>query len=295
MLDQLMQKFDVTEIMPKLVAYVPNLAAAVILACIFWVILKVTKRIGSSAMRKAKVPEEASDIVIRFFGYFVIIIAMLTIASQLGIKITSMIAGLGVAGLAISFAAQDTVANVISGITLLIDRPFKKGDWICFGDLHASVTAVKLRTTVLTSFDNETIVVPNKSLAQERIRNFTLTPRIRVKVPIGIAYKENIQTTREVILATIKDDKRILATPAPTVIVAGLGNSSIDLQLRFWTQDPLMQYSLLWEYTEACKRALDDAGIEIPFPHSQIFIERSSGLMELTKSLSKSGISCSEA
>jgi len=287
MFDQLVQKLDVSAMMTKLVAYIPNLMAAVILACIFWVILKLTKRILSTTMRKAKVPEEAGDIVVRFSGYVVVIIAMLTIASQLGIKITSLLAGLGVAGLAISFAAQDTVANVISGITLLIDRPFKKGDWICFGDLHASVTAVRLRTTVLTSFDNETIVVPNKALAQERIRNFTLTPRIRVKVPIGIAYKENIQAAREVILATIKDDNRILATPAPTVIVIGLGDSSINLQLRFWTQDPLMQYSLQWEYTEHCKHALDDAGIEIPFPHSQIFIERSSGLMELTKALSK--------
>ncbi len=287
MFDQLVQKLDVSMMLTKLVAYVPNLIAAVILACIFWVILKLTKRILSTAMRTAKMPEEASDIVVRFSGYVVIITAMLTIASQLGIKITSLLAGLGVVGLAISFAAQDTIANVISGITLLIDRPFKKGDWICVGDLHASVTEVKLRTTVLTSFDNETIVVPNKALAQERIRNFTLTPRIRVKVPIGIAYKENIQAAREVILVTIKDDKRILATPVPTVIVAGLGDSSINLQLRFWTQDPLMQYSLQWEYTERCKRALDDAGIEIPFPHSQIFIERSSGLMELTKALSK--------
>ena len=287
MFDQLVQKLDVSAMLTKLVAYVPNLIAAVILACIFWVILKLTKRILSTAMRTAKMPEEASDIVVRFSGYVVIITAMLTIASQLGIKITSLLAGLGVIGLAISFAAQDTVANVISGITLLIDRPFKKGDWICVGDLHASVTEVKLRTTVLTSFDNETIVMPNKALAQERIRNFTLTPRIRVKVPIGIAYKENIQAAREVILVTIKDDKRILATPVPKVIVAGLGDSSINLQLRFWTQDPLMQYSLQWEYTERCKRALDDAGIEIPFPHSQIFIERSSGLMELTKSLSK--------
>ena len=287
MFDQLVQKLDVNAMLTKLVAYVPNLIAAIFLACIFWVILKLTKRILSTAMLTAKVPEEASDIVVRFSGYVIIITAMLTIASQLGIKITSLLAGLGVVGLAISFAAQDTVANVISGITLLIDRPFKKGDWICVGDLHASVTEVKLRTTVLTSFDNETIVVPNKALAQERIRNFTLTPRIRVKVPIGIAYKENIQAAREVILVTIKDDKRILATPEPTVIVAGLGDSSINLQLRFWTQDPLMQYSLQWEYTERCKRALDDAGIEIPFPHSQIFIERSSGLMELTKSLSK--------
>ena len=287
MFDQLMQKLDVSVLTTKLVSYLPNLIAVVFLTCVFWVILKLTKRVLSTAMRKAKVPEDASDIVIRFSGYVVIIIGMLTIAGQLGIKITSLIAGLGVAGLAISFAAQDTVANVISGITLLIDRPFKKGDWISIGDLNASVTAIKLRTTVLTSFDNETIVVPNKSLAQERIRNFTLTPRIRVKVAIGIAYKENIQTAREVILSTIKNDTRILDTPAPSVVVTGLGDSSINLQLRFWTQDPLMQYSLQWEYTERCKYALDEAGIEIPFPHSQIFIEPSDGLKELTKALTK--------
>ena len=287
MFAQLLQKLDVSAMMTKFVSYMPNLIVAIILAFIFWALMKITKRVLSTTMNKAKVPEEASDIVVRFSGYVVVIIALLTIASQLGIKITSLIAGLGVAGLAISFAAQDTVANVISGVTLLIDRPFKKGDWISFGDIHASVTAVKLRTTVLTSFDNETIVVPNKTLSQERIRNYTLTPRIRAKVPIGIAYKENIQTAREVILATIKEDNRILDTPAPAVIVTGLGDSSVNLQLRFWTQDPLMQFSLQWEYTERCKRALDDAGIEIPFPHRQIFIERNDGLMELTKAISR--------
>ena len=283
MIDKLLLKLDISAMVTKFIAYVPNLIAALILACVFWIILKLTKRVLSTAMSKAKVPEEAGDIVIRFSGYVVVIVALLTIASQLGIRITSLIAGLGVAGLAISFAARDTVANVISGITILIDRPFKKGDWICVGDLHASVTAIKLRTTVLTSFDNETIVVPNETLAKERIRNFTLTPRIRVKIPIGIAYKENIQAAREVILATTKGDNRILDTPAPAVIVTGLGDSSVNLQLRFWIQDPLMQYSLQWDYTERCKVALDNAGIEIPFPHLQLFIERTEGLKELAK------------
>lgn len=287
MFDKLLLKLDVSAMMTKLIAYVPNLIAALILALIFWVILKLTKRVLSTAMSRAKVPEEASDIVVRFSGYVVVIVALLTIASQLGIRITSLIAGLGVAGLAISFAAKDTVANVISGITLLIDRPFKKGDWICVGDLHASVTAIKLRTTVLTSFDNETIVIPNETLARERIRNFTLTPRIRAKVSIGIAYKENIQAAREVMLGTIINDDRILDSPAPAVIVTGLGDSSVNLQLRFWVQDPLIQFSLQWEYTERCKVALDKAGIEIPFPHRQLFIERNDGLMELTKALSE--------
>jgi len=276
MFNQLLQKLDVGAVAAKIIAYLPNLIAAIILACVFWVLMKITKRVLSTTMNKAKVPEEAQDIVLRFTGYTVIIVALLTILGQLGIKITTLVAGLGVAGLALSFAAQDTVANVISGITLLIDRPFKKGDWIALGNQHASVTSIRLRTTVLTTFDNETIVVPNKSIAQERIQNFTLTPRIRVKVPIGIAYKENTQTAREVLLSTIQGDKRILDTPAPSVIVTGLGDSSVNLEMRFWTEDPLMKYSLLWEYTERCKKALDEAGIEIPFPHRQIFVSKRS-------------------
>ena len=276
MLNQLLQKLDVGAVAAKIIAYLPNLIAAIILVCVFWALMKIIKRVLSTAMNKAKVPEEAQDIVLRFAGYTVIIIALMTILGQLGIKITTLVAGLGVAGLALSFAAQDTVANVISGITLLIDRPFKKGDWIALGDQHASVTSIRLRTTVLTTFDNETIVVPNKSIAQERIQNFTLTPRIRVKVPIGIAYKENTQKAREVLLSTIQGDKRILDTPAPSVIVTGLGDSSVNLEMRFWTEDPLMKYSLLWEYTERCKKALDEAGIEIPFPHRQIFVSKRS-------------------
>ena len=287
MFDDLIQKLDVSAMMTKFIAYLPNLLAAAILACVFWILLRITKRLLGAALAKANVPEEAGDIVLRFTGYVVIIIAVLTIAGQLGIKLTSLIAGLGVAGLALSFAAQDTVANIISGITLLIDRPFKKNDWIRMGDIHASVTNIKLRTTVLTTFDNETIVVPNKMLVQERIVNHTLTPRIRAKVPIGIAYKESIQAAREVMLGTIKGDERILDTPEPAVIVTGLGDSSINLELRFWTQDPLMKFSLQWEYTERCKRALDEAGIQIPFPHRQIFLERSDGLMELVQAREK--------
>ena len=283
MLDRLIEKLDAGAMLTAIVSYLPNLFAAVLLAILFWVVLLILKRLLGTALRKANVPEDASDIVLRFTGYAVGIIAMLTIAGQLGIKITSLIAGLGVAGLALSFAAQDTVANVISGITLLIDRPFKKGDWIRVGDIHAAVTQIKLRTTVLTTFDNETLVMPNKMLAQERIVNHTLTPRIRVKVPVGIAYKESIESARRAMLSTLAGDDRILDSPAPSVVVTGLGDSSVNLELRFWAHDPLIKFALMFEYTEKCKNALDEAGIEIPFPHLQLFLEKSDGLMELVK------------
>lgn len=284
MFDQLMQGLDVQKIKTDVLAYLPNVVAALVLLIVFWVVTKLIKNGLSRALGRAHVPEDAREVIVRFAGYAVMIVALLTVASQLGIKVTSIIAGLGVVGLAVSFAAQDTVANVISGVTLLIDRPFKKGDWVCIGDTHATVSQVRLRTTVLTTFDNETLVMPNKALAQERIVNFTLVPRIRIRVAIGIAYKEDIATARQTMLGTLEGDDRILAEPAPMVIVTGLGDSSVNLEMRFWTEESLLKFPLQWEYIEKCKKALDAANIEIPFPHQQLFLERSEGLSDLIRS-----------
>jgi small conductance mechanosensitive channel len=144
--------------------------------------------------------------------------------------------------------------------------------------MHATVTQIRLRTTVLTTFDNETVVVPNKQISQERIINYTMTPKIRVKIPIGIAYKEDIDQARPALLGTLKGDTRILPVPTPMVIVSDLGDSSVNLQLRFWIENAMDQYAFVWEYTEKCKQALDRAGIEIPFPHLQLFVERTKGI-----------------
>ena len=283
MLQKLFDNLDIKALNTKLAAFFPNLLGALILIIVFWMITSIVRKVLSSFLQRSKVPKEVQGLLLRVTHYAIVTVAVLTIADQIGINITSLLAGVGVAGLALSFAARDTIENIISGVTLIIDQPFKEGDWVAIGDLHASLTEIRLRTTVLTTFDNETIVIPNKSIAQDRIVNYTLTPRTRVKILFGIAYKENIDEARKIILSTIDGDQRILNDPAPQVVVTDLGDSSVNMQLRFWIQDPLYKFSLLFEYTEKCKKALDAAGIEIPFPHLQLFLERSEGLADLAK------------
>lgn len=280
-MDELWKNIDPVVIGTRIASYVPNLVGAMVLALVFVIIAVLVRKALSAALQKGKVPDGAGQLVLRFAKYFIVAIALLSIADQLGINVTALIAGLGVAGLALSFAAQDTVQNIISGVALIIDRPFRVGDWISIGDQHASVADIRLRTTVLTSFDNETIVVPNKMLVQERIINYTLTPRIRIRVPVGIAYKEDIDAARKVMLATVEGDDRILADPAPIVLLTSLGASSVNLEMRFWCEDSIQKFTLMWEYTEKCKKALDAAGIQIPYPHLQLFLERTEGLKEL--------------
>ncbi len=266
----------------KFVAFLPDLATAVLLVGVFWLLMVIVRRLVTGALRRARVPDTVQSLMSRFVKYAIILVAALTIAAQLHINVTSMVAGLGIAGLAVSFAAQDTIANIISGITLVIDRPFTEGDWVQIGDTHANVKQLRLRTTVLSTFDGEIIVLPNQSIAKEKVVNYTLTPRARVRVPIGIAYKEDIQDARRIMLSTVEGDERSESEPEPAVIVTDLGDSSVNLELRFWVTEATQKFPLMWEYTEKCKRALDEADIEIPFPHQQLFLERSEGLSELS-------------
>jgi len=281
MFEELIKLADVEALTTRFLAYLPNVFIALVLLFIFWVASKVVQKILSVALTRMNIVRQAQMLILRATRVAIYIFAVLTVADQLMINITSLLAGVGVIGLALSFAAQDTVGNIISGVVIIIDVPFKEGDWISLGQMHATVTEIRLRTTVLTTFDNEIVVVPNKQISQERIVNYTITPKSRVKVPIGIAYKEDMQRTRNILLETVKGDERILLDPPPYVIVTDLGASSVNMQLRFWTEDPLLNYTLMWEYTERCKQAMDLAGIQIPFPHMQLFIEKTEGLQLL--------------
>lgn len=281
MLDALIKLIDYQSLMNQVVAYLPNIFSAAVSLIIFWIVNRAIQKTLSATLTRMKVARQLQGLILRAARLVLYIFAILTVADQLKFNITSLLAGVGVMGLALSFAAKDTIGNIISGITIIIDGLFKEGDWISMGEMHATVTDIRMRTTVLTTFDNETVVVPNQQLAQERIVNYTMTPKSRVKVSIGIAYKEDITRARNIMLETVKRDDRILTDPKPVVIVNGLGASSVNMQLRFWTEDPLLNFILMWEYTETCKIALDQAGIEIPFPHMQLFLEKTKGLQLL--------------
>jgi len=281
MFDALIKLADVQALTTRFFAYLPNIFIALVLLFIFWAANKAVQRILSTALTRMKIARQVQMLILRVTRVAIYIFAVLTVADQLKINITSLLAGVGFIGLALSFAAKDTVGNIISGVVIIIDVPFREGDWISLGEMHATVTEIRLRTTVLTTFDNEIVVVPNTQISQERIVNYTITPKSRIKVPIGIAYKEDMQQARNILLETVKGDERILLDPSPNVIVSDLGASSINMQLRFWTEDPLLKFSLMWEYTERCKQAMDRAGIQIPFPHMQLFLEKTEGLQQL--------------
>ncbi len=197
----------------------------------------------------------------------------LMVLAQLGVNVTAIVAGLGITGLVLGFAAKDTLENFISGVTILLDRPFVVNDVIRIEEVYGSVHEISLRSTRVLTLGQRTLVVPNTLMINQKLINFSRAGLLRVDVDFGIAYKEDIEETRRRVLATVDGDDRVADDPAPDVVVTSLGESSVDLRFRFFVTDASLEYPLRFEYLEKIRKALGEPDIEIPFPHLQLQLD----------------------
>lgn len=202
--------------------------------------------------------------------------------SQLGLNVSAVIAGLGIAGLAVGFAAQDSLSNFIAGLTILVDQPFRVGDWIKIGEMEGRVRAMTLRSTRILTRTREIVVIPNERMVKEAVTNQSGSLPLRVDIPFGVAYKEDLDETRRVVLEVVEGDSRVVPDPPADVVVTTLNSSSVDLLLRIHVRDAALSAPLRFEYTEKVRKALGKAGIEIPFPHLQLFVDGAKGLEGLS-------------
>ena len=206
-----------------------------------------------------------------------------SILSQFGVNVLSLVTGLGVVGIAVGFAAQDTLGNFIAGTTLLVERPFRIGDWVQVNEQVGKVREITLRNTRLVTRDNVYTSIPNSAVASSEILNFSAGGPLRLKVELGIAYGESVEAARAVLVPVMQQNEKIMQRPIPIVRVDELADSSVNLQLIFWiapseiATEPGLRAAIL----EASKVALDEAGIEIPFPHLQLFIDGAKALEPL--------------
>lgn len=217
------------------------------------------------------------DLLDRLAGVIVYVTAGILALDALGVNVMPFIAGAGVMGIAVGFAAKDTMSNFIAGILLLIDRPFEIGDRIelwhappgsaSWGD----VVDIGLRATKIKNTDNIIIVIPNNTIMTRDIINYTANDSIiRVRVNIGVAYDTDIDRAKAIITSVAASVDWILSSPAPKVVVRNFGESAIDLQLRIWIADARRRMDTISYITDHVKTAFGDAGIEIPYPKREI-------------------------
>ncbi|MCB9541147.1 MAG: mechanosensitive ion channel [Myxococcales bacterium] len=176
-------------------------------------------------------------------------------------------------GVGLGFGLQEIVANFVSGIILLLERPIRIGDWITIGSIEGAVQTINIRATSILTLDRQEIIVPNKDLITTNVINWTRGDRVvRLKVPIGVAYGSDVDRVRKILLDVAKNDSRVLPAPPPTALLLAHGDSSLDFELRVHYENPAQRFPLLGALNAAINRALAEAGVEIPFPQRDIHI-----------------------
>jgi small conductance mechanosensitive channel len=263
------------------IAFIPRLLVAIFLMFLFWIIYRTVRKVMTGGMKAAGVDESIRDMLGHLLKWAILGFGLIIAGNQIGIQIAALLTGVSIIGLAIGFAAQESISNFIAGIMIFWDKPFKVGDWIEIEDHLAQVKRVTFRSTRLEDLDGDIVIYPNTLMLSQRVINKSTNLVTRCNVPVGIAYKENIDKARQVMLELVRHDPRIEKRPEPEVAVHNLGASSVDLVLHFWIREERYEDAMQYEYMEKVKVALDQAGIEIPFPHLQLFLEKTPAVEQL--------------
>ena len=226
-----------------------------------------------------KVDDIIFELLSRFAGFIIIATAVIIALDSLGVNVMPFIAGAGVAGVAIGFAAKDTLSNLIAGILLIIDRPFEVGDRIevwsapSGSSTWGDVIDIGMRATKIKTTDNIVIIIPNNEIMLRDIINYTtISEKIRVRINIGIAYDANMQKAKNIILNVADSTEWVSKDPPPKVVVRKFGESAVDLQLRVWIHDARRRMSTISHITDRVKSSFDEQGIEIPYPKRDVYV-----------------------
>ena len=234
-------------------------------------LVKLILRLITVALEKSKVEDTVRIFVTNLLNTLLMILVFIAAINQLGIETTSIIAVLGAAGLAIGLALQGSLSNFAAGILIVIYRSYKVGDYIEAGNHAGTVKDIQIFSTVLKTPDNKIVVVPNGSIMNGSIVNYSDQDTRRVDLIISCSYEDDIDKVRSVLEDILKKEKRILKDPKPQIAVAELADSSVNFIFRPWVKrtDYLpVYYSLL----EEVKKRFDKEGISIPYPQSDVHI-----------------------
>jgi len=256
--------------LPVVLEYSGKLTLALITLLIgWWLISKVTGSIGR-LLNMRQVDRALSSFIGSLVSIVLKVLLLISVASMIGVETTSFIAMIGAAGLAIGLALQGSLANFAGGVLIMLFRPFRAGDWIEAQGVSGSVDSIQIFHTTLKTADNKVVIVPNGSLSNGHITNYSRESTRRVDINLGIDYSSDIKQAREVLLDIAKDP-RVRQDPAPVVFVTGLGDSAINLSLRIWVATPDF-WPVTFAFTEQAKERLGEAGIGIPFPQRVVHL-----------------------
>ncbi len=265
-------------------------AKAATWAGFYYVLWATSGQMVASILKHYELNASIEQLLKNMILVLIIVLALASVLAQFGFDIVSLVAGLGIVGLAVGFAAQSTLANFIAGITILVEQSFQVGDWIRLNGKEGRVVKISLRATQILDRDNIIIIIPNATMSSSEVTNLTSKKMIRFYVKARIALDSDIGKAREVILKTLSKDEVVLKHPSPMVTVGDIGEYATHLTIRFWVAPlsvariPIIKEQI----NEKIKNSLDAAGIEVPYPYMHILTTKEATSLSLDKKIQMS-------
>ncbi|WP_339738883.1 mechanosensitive ion channel domain-containing protein [uncultured Sunxiuqinia sp.] len=247
-------------------------SALITLAVGLWVVSILTKAL-SRLMDRKNIDLSLRGFLKSMTGIVLKVLLVVSVIGMMGIEMTSFIAILGAAGLAIGLALSGTLQNFAGGVIILIIKPFKVGDYIEAQGYAGSVREIQIFNTILKTPDNVTIIIPNGSLSTGSVKNYSTEAQRRVDFVFGVAYGDDYDQAKSVLTAIIEADSRILKDPAPFIVLSELADSSVNITVRVWAQ-AADYWAIKFDFTEQVYKEFPKAGLNIPFPQMDLHIQK---------------------
>lgn len=258
------------------ISMAPRIIATVISAAIIFVvgrwIINLLKKLIAKGFEKRNLEISLQKFLLNVISWALNILLFIIVVTQLGVQTSAFVAMIGAAGLAVGLALQGSLTNFAGGILILLLKPFKVGDYIeVKSGESGTVSEIDIFHTRLITPQNQLVVIPNGDISNNSITNFTHLGTRRTWFTIGVSYNADLKVAKEILLNVVKNNQYAFQDPAPQIMVTELADSSVNLSVRattsienFWTMNE--------ELIIGCKKALDDAGIEIPFPQRDVHV-----------------------
>jgi small conductance mechanosensitive channel len=254
--------------------YGPKLIGAILLLVIGLWIIKIFSRWLRKIMVKANIDESLQPFLRSLITALLKALLIISVLVMIGIEMTSFIAILAAAGLAVGMALSGTLQNFAGGVMILLFRPFKVGDFIDALGYKGTVKEIQIFNTILTTPDNVMIILPNGGLSGSAMTNYSAQPTRRVDMTFGIGYDDDIDKARNLLTGLIDNDQRIIKDPEPFIAVSELADSSVNFVVRVWV-NASDYWGVFFDMQENVKKNFDNQGVSIPYPQTDVHLHQS--------------------
>ncbi|WP_298329265.1 mechanosensitive ion channel family protein [uncultured Dokdonia sp.] len=253
--------------------FIPGFLSAMVLLFIGLWVIRIIKKLVAKFFKRKDYEPTLEKFIADLINWTLKIVLFVLVITQVGVQTTSLVAIIGAAGLAIGLALQGSLANFAGGVLILLLRPFKVGDFIKAQGQEGTVKEISIFQTKLNTFGNQLAIIPNGKLSNETIVNFTEEGIRKEAITFGIDYGDDVKLAKNILLTLVNEQEQVIQEEgkAPMIVLAELGDSSVNLSLRYWAKNEDF-WNLRWLVLEEGKERLEAAGITIPFPQRDVHV-----------------------